>query len=91
MTHLDVSSNMLSGDVPPLPPYLIFFNASLNRFQGSLPPLLPSSLEVMEATQAQLRGGIPGSLSVAGLLTRLVLASNSLTGTLPGGWRGPGV
>ncbi|GFR42132.1 hypothetical protein Agub_g2976 [Astrephomene gubernaculifera] len=87
LTYLDVSSNSLTGTIPPLPTKLQVFKASDNSLTGPLPPSLDvaNDLRVLDLSSNQLTGSLPATLTDNPLLTVLRLASNHLSGPLPGG------
>lgn len=90
LVFLDVSSNQISGTLPPSISdldSLMVLNLSWNPLQGSI----PSSFGNMKAIKClylsgnNLNGSIPVSLDQLHSLQILELSSNSLTGEIPGG------
>ncbi|TVU32924.1 hypothetical protein EJB05_24689, partial [Eragrostis curvula] len=94
LSHLDVSNNNLSGQIPlPCPGdkelsrSLAFFNASFNHFSGSLDESISnfSQLSFLDIRNNSLTGSLPSSLSNDSYLNYLDLSNNDFSGTFPSG------
>ncbi|XP_058111823.1 receptor-like protein 7 [Magnolia sinica] len=82
---LDLSSNMLEGSLPSVPPSSSFFSFSNNRLSGEIPMSIcdMTSLEVLNLSKNQLTGWIPQCLSeITDSLNVLNLRGNAFSGTL---------
>ncbi|WVY91727.1 hypothetical protein V8G54_037241 [Vigna mungo] len=90
MTLIDMSSNNLSGTIPPQMFSLIglhSLNLSNNRLEGEIPNEIGNmkNLESLDFSTNQLGGEIPQSLSRLSFLGYLNLSFNNLTGKIPSG------
>jgi len=90
MTLIDMSSNNLSGTIPPQMFNLIglsSLNLSHNKLAGKIPNEIGNmkNLESLDFSANQLRGEIPYSLSSLSFLGYLNLSFNNLTGKIPSG------
>ncbi|XP_047149373.1 putative receptor like protein 25, partial [Vigna umbellata] len=90
MTLIDMSSNNLSGTIPPQMFSLIglhSLNLSNNKLAGEIPNEIGNmkNLESLDFSTNQLRGEIPESLSKLSFLGYLNLSFNDLTGKIPSG------
>jgi len=79
LTALDLSSNLLTGVIPPLPPLLTSLNLSANRLEGAIPEL-PKSLTSLSLHTNKLTGRIP---PLPPKLQTLDVSLNQLTHELP--------
>ncbi|XP_022633649.1 probable leucine-rich repeat receptor-like protein kinase At5g63930 [Vigna radiata var. radiata] len=90
MTLIDMSSNNLSGTIPPEMFSLIglfSLNLSNNKLSGEIPKEIGNmkNLESLDFSINQLGGEIPESLSRLSFLGYLNLSFNNLTGKIPSG------
>ncbi|WVY91733.1 hypothetical protein V8G54_037247 [Vigna mungo] len=90
MTLIDMSSNNLSGTIPPQLFSLIglhSLNLSNNKLGGEIPNEIGNmkNLESLDFSTNQLGGKIPKSLSRLSFLGYLNLSFNNLTGKIPSG------
>ncbi|XP_022637441.1 LRR receptor-like serine/threonine-protein kinase GSO1 [Vigna radiata var. radiata] len=90
MTLIDMSSNNLSGTIPPQMFSLIrlhSLNLSNNKLEGEIPNEIGNmkNLESLDFSTNQLGGEIPQSLSRLSFLGYLNLSFNNLTGKIPSG------
>ncbi|XP_022637442.1 DNA damage-repair/toleration protein DRT100-like [Vigna radiata var. radiata] len=90
MTLIDMSSNNLSGTIPPQLFSLIglhSLNLSNNKLEGEIPNEIGNmkNLESLDFSTNQLGGEIPESLSRLSFLGYLNLSFNNLTGKIPPG------
>ncbi|WVY92081.1 hypothetical protein V8G54_037595 [Vigna mungo] len=90
MTLIDMSSNNLSGTLPPQLFSLIglhSLNLSNNKLEGEIPNEIGNmkNLESLDFSTNQLGGEIPKSLSRLSFLGYLNLSFNNLTGKIPSG------
>ncbi|XP_027939626.1 receptor-like protein EIX2 [Vigna unguiculata] len=90
MTLIDMSSNNLSGTIPPQIFSLIglsSLNLSHNKLAGKIPNEIGNmkNLESLDFSLNQLGGQIPQSLSSLSFLGYLNLSFNNLTGKIPSG------
>jgi hypothetical protein len=88
LQHLDLSSNQLSGPIPPELgnlTYLGSLNLSSNQLTGPIPPELGnlSGLTWLSLDSNQLSGPIPPELGNLSILFDLYLSSNQLSGPIP--------
>ncbi|XP_047155647.1 receptor-like protein EIX2 [Vigna umbellata] len=88
MTLIDMSSNNLSGTIPPQMFSLIglhSLNLSNNKLAGEIPNEIGNmkNLESLDFSTNQLGGEIPQSLSTLSFLSYLNLSFNDLTGKIP--------
>lgn len=89
MTGLDLSSNSLSGPLPPdistMIPFVTTLDLSFNNFSGEIPAKLSncSYLNVIHLRNNRLSGPIPGQLTTLGRLNTLNVADNMLSGPIP--------
>ncbi|KAJ0742391.1 putative non-specific serine/threonine protein kinase [Helianthus annuus] len=79
---LDLSGNMLTGDMPTFPGKLTKLDLSHNFLNGSIPESLGKLrlLQVLDLSDNMLTGAIPTFL---GKLKKLYLSSNQLNGSIP--------
>ncbi|CAL9193641.1 probable inactive receptor kinase At1g27190 [Musa acuminata AAA Group] len=86
---LDLSSNAISGAIPPdlcsWLPYLVTLDLSNNQLTGAIPPGLSGCrfLNTLVLAGNRLEGAIPPSLAQLDRLTRLDLSDNRLSGPIP--------
>ncbi|XP_014504102.1 leucine-rich repeat receptor-like serine/threonine-protein kinase At1g17230 [Vigna radiata var. radiata] len=90
MTLIDMSSNNLSGTIPPQMFSLIglsSLNLSNNKLEGEIPNEIGNmkNLESLDFSTNQFGGEIPQSLSRLSFLGYLNLSFNNLTGKIPSG------
>ncbi|KAK7377134.1 hypothetical protein VNO80_02554 [Phaseolus coccineus] len=90
MTFIDMSSNNLSGTIPPQMFSLIglfSLNLSNNNLSGKIPNEIGNmkSLESLDFSRNQLGGEIPQSLSNLSFLGYLNLSFNNFRGKIPSG------
>ena len=91
LEYLYLNLNNLSGSIPgnagrggrPVHDKLVLFNASNNSFEGGVPPLLSTRLEVIDFSDNKLGGSVPSSLVLSLGLRYLDLSGNRLSGELP--------
>ncbi|KAD2804391.1 hypothetical protein E3N88_37768 [Mikania micrantha] len=89
VTHLDLSDNLLSGDLPQtvgtmnLSLYVV--NLSKNRFTGNIPVDLCKvpSIEVLDLSQNKLSGRLPECLGNLSNLEAMDLSNNIIKGHVP--------
>ncbi|KAI3466879.1 hypothetical protein Pfo_023542 [Paulownia fortunei] len=81
---LNLSSNVLSGELPPLTGSCAVVDLSKNQFEGNLTRLLKwGNVEVLDLSQNRLTGSIPEVTAQFLRLNYLNLSRNSLNGSLP--------
>ncbi|GAB2293457.1 hypothetical protein Dimus_027657 [Dionaea muscipula] len=86
---LDMSSNGLSGKIPPclrnLGNSLMSLNLGGNNLQGTIPEIFPKKCRLLylHLSNNQLQGEVPRSISNCSSLEVLDLTSNQLNGTFP--------
>ncbi|KAI7750731.1 hypothetical protein M8C21_013033, partial [Ambrosia artemisiifolia] len=86
---LDLSHNMLSGEIPPSICdllYLHLLDLSFNNIIGSIPPCLKKiskSLQVLNLRNNTLQGTIPNLFAISSTLAMIDLSDNKLEGRLP--------
>ncbi|KAL0310503.1 UNVERIFIED_CONTAM: Obg-like ATPase 1 [Sesamum angustifolium] len=81
---LNLSSNVLSGELPPLTGSCSVVDLSTNQFEGNLTRLLKwGNVEVLDLSQNRLTGSIPEVTAQFLRLNYLNLSHNSLNGSLP--------
>ncbi|XP_027364685.1 receptor-like protein EIX2 [Abrus precatorius] len=90
MTLVDLSSNDLSGTIPPQLFSLIglhSLNLSFNKLEGRIPEEIGNmkNMESLDLSSNQLWGEIPQSMSSLSFLGVLNLSFNNLTGKIPSG------
>jgi Leucine-rich repeat (LRR) protein len=88
VSELDMSSNQLSGTIPPELGQLSnleFISLFINQLSGTIPPELGqlNSLKYLWLQSNQLSGTIPPELGQLSSLQELELISNQLSGTIP--------
>ncbi|KAL0419327.1 UNVERIFIED_CONTAM: Receptor-like protein 35 [Sesamum radiatum] len=86
LATLDVHSNQLDGELPPLPPHVEYIDYSHNNFEMSIPLNIGNSnpgLVYLSLANNSLSGAIPISFCNATLLEILDLSANKLSGTIP--------
>ncbi|KAJ9128927.1 hypothetical protein P3X46_034322 [Hevea brasiliensis] len=86
LTILDLHNNVLQGNVPLLPPSVIYVDWSNNNFTSSIPPDIGKSLSFtifFSLSKTGLVGVIPDSICKASFLQVLDLSHNNLSGTIP--------
>ncbi|KAK4407603.1 Receptor-like protein 35 [Sesamum angolense] len=83
---LDVHSNLLHGELPPVPLYAYYIDYSHNNFEKSIPLNIGNSttkLLYLSLANNSLSGAIPTSFCNATLLKVLDMSANKLSGTIP--------
>ena len=84
---LDLSDNLLSGELPEVIPSagLRFLSVASNRLSGPVPPEIGhlKKLSLLNLSANALTAGVPGELSHCESLTVLDLSRNQLTGEIP--------
>ncbi|KAK4407620.1 Receptor-like protein 35 [Sesamum angolense] len=83
---LDVHSNQLHGELPPLPPHAEYMDYSHNNFEKSIPLNIgnpTTKLVYLSLANNSLSGAIPTSFCNATQLQVLDLSANKLSGTIP--------
>ncbi|KAF3579584.1 hypothetical protein DY000_02034992 [Brassica cretica] len=82
LKNLDIEKNCFEGAIPILPLSINFFEASYNRFTGSIPLSICNyrSLTLLKLSNNNLTGPIPQCLSN---LTAVSLRKNNLEGNIP--------
>ncbi|OEL30040.1 hypothetical protein BAE44_0008943 [Dichanthelium oligosanthes] len=90
MTGIDLSSNLLSGEIPTELTNLKglqFLNLSMNNLSGGIPIDIGNlkALESLDLSCNELLGHIPASLSSLTFLSSLNLSNNQLSGPIPTG------
>ncbi|KAL0370876.1 UNVERIFIED_CONTAM: Receptor-like protein 18 [Sesamum angustifolium] len=83
---LDVHSNQLHGELPPLPAYAYYIDYSHNNFEKSIPLNIGNSttyMSYLSVANNSLSGAIPTSFCNATQLQVLDLSANKLSGTIP--------
>ncbi|KAF5739651.1 putative BRASSINOSTEROID INSENSITIVE 1-associated receptor kinase 1 precursor [Tripterygium wilfordii] len=89
LQKLDLSSNKLSGSIPPQictwMPYLVTLDLSSNDLSGPIPSDLVKCiyLNTLILSDNRLTGTIPPEFVSLGRLKRFSVANNELTGTIP--------
>ncbi|KAL8087980.1 receptor-like protein 49 [Apium graveolens] len=80
---IDISNNMLQGNLPILPPKTILLFASFNRLSGHIPPKICSqmSLKFLDLSYNNMSGRILPCLDNS--LEDLVLQGNNFSGPIP--------
>ncbi|KAL3139326.1 hypothetical protein ABBQ38_003661 [Trebouxia sp. C0009 RCD-2024] len=89
LTLLDLSTNQLTGSLPPLGSLTALQTLELmeNSFTGPLPELSGfRNLTVINFQDNQFSGTLPSSWSTDTSLQSIIVALNNLTGTLPDSW-----
>ncbi|GLU13225.1 hypothetical protein SLE2022_298700 [Rubroshorea leprosula] len=88
MIFLDLSYNMLSGNIPKeigTMPYLFVLNLGHNNFSGPIPEEIGNlrGLGILDLSYNKLEGIIPQSMTHLALLSEMNLSNNHLTGAIP--------
>lgn len=86
MEYLQLGSNQISGQIPPLPRNITLLDVSNNSLQGPLPSelIVPQNhMEVLILSSNKLSGRIPRSLCRMQYLNTLNLANNIFRGDFP--------
>ncbi|THG01543.1 hypothetical protein TEA_020294 [Camellia sinensis var. sinensis] len=89
LTGLDLSSNKLSGTIPPdisqIISYVTSLDLSSNDFSGEIPQSLSncSYLNILKLDNNQLTGQIPPQLGLLSRLKTFSVTNNHLTGQVP--------
>ncbi|KAL0370878.1 UNVERIFIED_CONTAM: Receptor-like protein 54 [Sesamum angustifolium] len=86
LQFLDVHSNQLHGELPPLPPHAEYIDYSHNNFEKSIPLNIgnpTTKLVYLFLANNSLSGAIPTSFCNATLLQVLDLSANKLSGSIP--------
>ncbi|KAL2251447.1 UNVERIFIED_CONTAM: Receptor-like protein 18, partial [Sesamum indicum] len=84
--YLDLHSNLLQGELPPLPQYAEIIDYSNNKFEKSIPLSIGDSitnLGYLSLANNSLSEAIPTSFCNATQLEVLDLSSNKLSGSIP--------
>ncbi|KAL3520262.1 hypothetical protein ACH5RR_018411 [Cinchona calisaya] len=81
---LNLSSNALSGELPPLTGSCAMIDLSSNQFEGNLTRLLKwGNIEIIDLSQNRLTGSIPEVTAQFLRLNYLNISRNTLSGSLP--------
>ncbi|KAL6861505.1 hypothetical protein ACP4OV_017205 [Aristida adscensionis] len=84
MEQLYLSSNQITGQIPPLPPNLTTLDMSMNSLSGPLPSSFGvPNLELLFLYSNRITGQIPRSICNSERLMFIDLANNFLEGELP--------
>ncbi|KAL0370871.1 UNVERIFIED_CONTAM: Receptor-like protein 7 [Sesamum angustifolium] len=86
LNSLDIHSNQLHGELPPLPTHAEYIDYSHNNFEKSIPLNIGNSttkLVYLSLANNSLSGAIPTSFCNATKLQVLDLSANKLSGTIP--------
>ncbi|KAL8096909.1 hypothetical protein AgCh_030117 [Apium graveolens] len=83
LRFIDISNNMLQGNLPVPPTNTILYSVNNNRLTGDISPLICAvmSLKVLDLSNNSMSGPIPQCL--ANSLEALVLQDNNFSGTVP--------
>lgn len=82
--ELNMSSNLLTGPIPPLPRNITVLDMSTNSFSGTLPSKFEAlDMQTLLMYSNQIGGSIPESLCKLSFLVDLDLSSNLLLGEIP--------
>ena len=81
MILLSLQDNLLTGNLPPLPPQLILVDIHDNYLTGSLPKSFPGTLTAVYLSNNLFTGSIPNPLPTG--LQTLELQLNALSGNIP--------
>ncbi|XP_074365500.1 receptor-like protein 6 [Apium graveolens] len=83
LRYIDISNNMLQGNLPVPPPNTNIYSAYNNRLTGDISPMICAvmSLKVLDLSNNSMSGTIPQCL--ANSLEALVFQDNNFTGTIP--------
>ncbi|XP_064963475.1 receptor-like protein EIX2 [Musa acuminata AAA Group] len=90
LEYLDLSNNMIGGDVPYYFSNLTVLDLSNNSLSGYLPPkisIMMPSMEYLSLSDNKIMGGIPFSFCRIKSLVVLRLSKNNLSGELPNCWK----
>ncbi|XP_064965651.1 receptor-like protein EIX2 [Musa acuminata AAA Group] len=90
LEYLDLSNNMIGGDVPYYFSNLTVLDLSNNSLSGYLPPkisIMMSNLKYLFLSDNKIMGGIPFSYCRIKSLVVLRLSKNNLSGELPNCWK----
>ncbi|URD85545.1 LRR receptor-like serine threonine-protein kinase [Musa troglodytarum] len=82
LEYLDLSNNMIDGEIPQFFPKLKYLFLSNNSFSGNLSPN-SSNLLLLDLSSNKLVGGVPDSLCNLQTLESLHLSHNNLSGPIP--------
>ncbi|KAL6861504.1 hypothetical protein ACP4OV_017204 [Aristida adscensionis] len=84
MEQVYLSSNQITGQIPPLPPNLTTLDISMNSLSGPLPSSFGvPNLELLFLYSNRITGQIPRSICNCQKLTYMDLANNGFEGELP--------
>ncbi|KAJ1276003.1 hypothetical protein BS78_05G180400 [Paspalum vaginatum] len=82
LSQLYLSSNQISGQMPPLPPNLTVLDLSMNSLSGHLPSNV-GYINTLSLFSNRITGGFPRSICKCQVLTYLDMANNFIQGELP--------
>nr|XP_017251217.1 PREDICTED: receptor-like protein 12 [Daucus carota subsp. sativus] len=80
---IDISNNMLKGNLPLPPPNTVQYIVSNNRLTGDIPPMIcdGKSIKILDLSNNSMSGPLPQCLSSS--LEALILQENNFSGTVP--------
>ncbi|KAL2248193.1 UNVERIFIED_CONTAM: Receptor-like protein 7 [Sesamum indicum] len=86
LSYLDLHSNILQGELPPLPQDANYIDYSNNNFEKSIPPNIVNSTDYLiylSLSNNSLSEAIPTSFCTSTRLDVLDLSANRLSGSIP--------
>ncbi|KAJ6894595.1 hypothetical protein NC652_028378 [Populus alba x Populus x berolinensis] len=85
LTFLDLSSNLLEGSIPILPPSVSFLSLAKNKLTGEIPESLCRirNLTILDLCYNSMTGEIPEEIGDLKLLEVLNISRNNLKGEIP--------